>query len=267
MKKKLLFAFIISLLWGYYGFSQENKVQPTDTLIKKNKIEEMSSENLETKNPNKIYYQHYGLRIGGDISRPIRSLLDKSYQGIELVADYRWNYRYYLAGEIGKERKVSKNNYFDFTTNGQYIKLGIDYNSYTNWYGMENMIYFGARYGFSIFNQEVTRYSVHTLRNYWNESLIGTQSDILTSYQGRSAHWLEGILGIKVELFKHFYAGASLRFSFLLYQNKDNFPNFWIPGVQRVWEGSNIGINYNYTLSYMIPLYKKAKEKTYKNDK
>ena len=81
--------------------------------------------------------------------------------------------------------------------------------------GMENMIYFGARYGFSIFNQEVTRYSVHTLRNYWNESLIGTQSDILTSYQGRSAHWLEGILGIKVELFKHFYAGASLRFRLL----------------------------------------------------
>ena len=254
MKKKLLFAFIISLLWGYYGFSQENKLKPVDSLTKKDKIKEIPSEKLEGINPDKIYYQHYGLRIGADIYRPIRSLLDKSYQGLELVGDYRLNYRYYLAGEIGKERKVSENNYFDF-------------NSYTNWYGMENMIYFGARYGFSIFNQEVTRYSVHTLRNYWNESLIGTQSDILTSYQGRTAHWLEGILGIKVELFKHFYAGASLRFSFLLYQNKDNFPNFWIPGVQRVWEGSNIGINYNYTLSYMIPLYKKAKEKTYKNNK
>ena len=245
MKKKLLFVFIISLLSVSYGFAQENKLKPVDSLTKKDKIKEIPSEKLEGISPDKIYYQHYGLRIGADISRPIRSLLDKSYQGLELVGDYRLNYRYYLAGEIGKERKVSENNYFDFTTNGQYIKFGIDYNSYTNWYGMENMIYFGARYGFSIFNQEVTRYSVHTLRNYWNE----------------------GILGIKVELFKHFYAGASLRFSFLLYQNKDNFPNFWIPGVQRVWEGSNIGINYNYTLSYMIPLYKKAKEKTYKNDK
>lgn len=258
MKKKLLFVFIISLLSVSYGFAQENKLKPVDSLTKKDKIKEIPSEKLEGISPDKIYYQHYGLRIGADISRPIRSLLDKSYQGLELVGDYRLNYRYYLAGEIGKERKVSENNYFDFTTNGQYIKFGIDYNSYTNWYGMENMIYFGARYGFSIFNQEVTRYSVHTLRNYWNESLIGTQSDILTSYQGRTAHWLEGILGIKVELFKHFYAGASVRFSLLLYNKKsDQFPNFWIPGIQRVWEGSSFGINYNYTLTYMIPLFKK----------
>ena len=124
---------------------------------------------------------------------------------------------------------------------------------------MENMIYFGARYGFSSFSQEVSRYNLHTLYNiYWNESLSGSQSDLLTTYHGRTAHWLEGILGIKVELFKHFYAGASVRFSLLLYNKKsDQFPNFWIPGIQRVWEGSSFGINYNYTLTYMIPLFKK----------
>ena len=267
MKNKPVFVFFISTLAIFCSFAQDNKEKKLDTLPEKTKIKEKVSSLTDNKidNPEKVYYQHYGLRIGADISKPIHSILDKKYQGLELVADYRWNYRYYLAGEIGKERKENQTNYFDYTTNGQYIKLGIDYNSYDNWYGMENMIYFGGRYGFSIFNQEVSHYTLHTLHNYWEESLIGTKSDILTTYKGRTAHWLEAFLGIKVELFKHFYAGASIRFSFLLFQKKNDFPNFWIPGIQRVWEGSNFGINYNYTLSYLIPLYKKVKEKTYKS--
>ncbi|NNL02435.1 MAG: hypothetical protein HKP39_09190, partial [Eudoraea sp.] len=31
----------------------------------------------------------YGLRIGVDLSRPIRALLDSDYSGLEFVADYR----------------------------------------------------------------------------------------------------------------------------------------------------------------------------------
>lgn len=245
MKRKPVFIFFISLLLSIRGFAQEQKPQekaaPTPTQASQK------------------HYQHYGLRIGTDISKLVRTFTDKNYEGLELVGDYRLNDRYYIAGEIGKEYKNSTTNYFDFATRGEYIKLGFDYNSYTNWYGMENMIYFGARYGFSSFSQEVSRYNLHTLYNiYWNESLSGSQSDLLTTYHGRTAHWLEGILGIKVELFKHFYAGASVRFSLLLYNKKsDQFPNFWIPGIQRVWEGSSFGINYNYTLTYMIPLFKK----------
>ena len=219
MKRKPVFIFFISLLLSICGFAQEQKPQekaapaPTQASQK--------------------HYQHYGLRIGADISKLVRTFTDKNYEGLELVGDYRLNDRYYIAGEIGKEYKNSTTNYFDFATRGEYIKLGFDYNSYTNWYGMENMIYFGARYGFSSFSQEVSRYNLHTLYNiYWNESLSGSQSD--------------------------FYAGASVRFSLLLYNKKsDQFPNFWIPGIQRVWEGSSFGINYNYTLTYMIPLFKK----------
>ena len=217
MKRKPVFIFFISLLLSICGFAQEQKPQekaapaPTQASQK--------------------HYQHYGLRIGADISKLVRTFTDKNYEGLELVGDYRLNDRYYIAGEIGKEYKNSTTNYFDFATRGEYIKLGFDYNSY----------------------------NLHTLYNiYWNESLSGSQSDLLTTYHGRTAHWLEGILGIKVELFKHFYAGASVRFSLLLYNKKsDQFPNFWIPGIQRVWEGSSFGINYNYTLTYMIPLFKK----------
>ena len=42
MKKKLLFVFIISLLSVSYGFAQENKLKPVDSLTKKDKIKLMS---------------------------------------------------------------------------------------------------------------------------------------------------------------------------------------------------------------------------------
>lgn len=149
MKRKPVFIFFISLLLSIRGFAQEQKPQekaaPTPTQA------------------NQKHYQHYGLRIGADISKLVRTFTDKNYEGLELVGDYRLNDRYYIAGEIGKEYKNSTTNYFDFATRGEYIKLGFDYNSYTNWYGMENMIYFGARYGFSSFSQEVSRYNLHTL--------------------------------------------------------------------------------------------------------
>ncbi|WP_264844992.1 DUF6048 family protein [Capnocytophaga catalasegens] len=257
MKKKLLFIFIISFGVIFVGFSQEKteKAMPKrENSLQKEKKEEKLPELAP-----QTYTQRYGLRIGADISKPIRSFFDKDYWGIELVGDYRWNYRYYLAGEIGKEKKTSQTDYFNFTTDGQYIRLGIDYNSYDNWYGMENMIYVGGRYGFAQFSQEVNSYTIHTLRNYWNENITGTNPNILTTYNGRTAHWLELVIGMKVELFKNLYAGASVRFSKILFQKDNDFPNFWIPGVNRVWESSTYGINYNYTITYMIPLYKKIK--------
>ena len=259
MKKRLLFVFIISFGMVLIGFSQEKIENSPKKEMKEEKLPEFESQ---------TYTQRYGLRIGADISKPIRSFFDKDYWGIELVGDYRWNYRYYLAGEIGKEKKTSQTDYFNFTTNGQYIRLGVDYNSYDNWYGMENMIYIGGRYGFTQFNQEVNSYTIHTLHNYWNEDIIGRDSNILTTYNGRTAHWLELVIGMRVELFRNLYAGASVRFSKILFQKENNFPNFWLPGVNRVWEGSTYGINYNYTMTYMIPFYKKVKpieEKTESN--
>ena len=254
MKKELIYICIISIWWGLGAMAQTATRTTSQTTIA-----------LPEKQEAPVYKQRYGLRVGADLSKLVRPFFDKNYYGLELVGDYRLTTNYYFAAELGMEKRTKNEDFFTYSTEGQFLRAGFDYNTYGNWYGMENMIYFGGRYGFSIFNQEVSHYTLHTLHNYWEESLIGTKSDILTTYKGRTAHWLEAFLGIKVELFKHFYAGASIRFSFLLFQKKNDFPNFWIPGIQRVWEGSNFGINYNYTLSYMIPLYKKVKEKTYKS--
>ena len=84
----------------------------------------------------------------------------------------------------------------------------------------------------------------------------------MKKYDGRTAHWLELVVGIKAELLRNLYAGASVRVGLLVAQtNNSGFPNYYIPAFGRVHEGSRFGVGFNYTLSYLIPLYKKEKKK------
>ncbi|MFK8301426.1 DUF6048 family protein [Capnocytophaga stomatis] len=241
MNQVLKYIFIINFLFFQSVLSQ--------SVAEENKIETPS------------YKQRYGLRVGMDISKPIRSFLDKDYSGIEFVGDYRINYKYYIGAELGMEQKNTQEDYFSYKTKGQFIRFGVDYNTYGNWYGMENMIYVGGRYGFSLFSQELDSYTIHKDNQYWTENVVGKNPDWLRVYDGRTAHWLELVLGMKVELLKNFFAGASVRLGFLVVNAQGDFPNYWVPGFNRVREGSRFGATYNYSLSYLIPLYRKEKKK------
>ena len=91
------------------------------------------------------FKQTYGLRVGADLSRLVLSFTDENYQGLELVGDYRLTQKLYIAAEIGNEEKTQTEELdnialYDFTTSGSYIKAGIDWNTYENWYGMNNVI-------------------------------------------------------------------------------------------------------------------------------
>ena len=49
----------------------------------------------------------YGLRLGADASKLVRSFIDDDYSGFELVADYRITQNLYIAGEIGTEERTT----------------------------------------------------------------------------------------------------------------------------------------------------------------
>ncbi|WP_291965479.1 DUF6048 family protein [Maribacter sp.] len=204
------------------------------------------------------YKQSYGLRLGVDLSRIITGALDDNYQGIEFVADYRLTQNLYLAAELGNEEKTRQEDLYNFTTSGSYIKLGINKNNYTNWYGEQNLIYMGARLGFSTFENTLNNYQYFDTNRYWNPDSFANGSNIPETFSGLSATWLEAVFGTKVEIFSNFYLGASVRLGLLLHQkDEDRFPNLWIPGFNKVTWDSNFGIGYNYSISYFLPLYKK----------
>ncbi|NNJ88628.1 MAG: hypothetical protein HKP53_04450 [Eudoraea sp.] len=218
------------------------------------------------------FKQPYGLRAGIDLSRPALSFFNSDYTGLEIVADYRLTQSLYLAGEIGNEKKTSTEELanvdlenatplYNFSTSGSYIKLGVDYNTYENWYGMNNSIFIGGRYAFSTFSQTVNDSFIYDSNRYWNPDQFSNGTLNNVEYGGLSASWLEFLVGIKAELFANIYLGASVRLGFLVSNTEDdNFPNLWIPGFNKVTDGSNFGVGYNYSITYFLPLYRKAKK-------
>ena len=239
MKTKFMLKFsfkTLVLLLSLSGFSQEKK---KDSVVPKT--------------------EKYGIRVGADISKIARSLFDKNYKGIEFVGDYRLTKKTYLAAEIGNENKTTTDNTLNFTTKGSYFKVGFDSNNYQNWLDMNNQIHIGLRYGVSSFSQQLNTYKVYDTSNYFpvNENLSAN-----SKFDGLSAQWVEVVAGMKVELFDNFYAGFSARLNYLTSNKKpENFDNLYIPGFNRTYDGK-FGVGWNYTISYFVPLYKKAKKTT-----
>ena len=208
------------------------------------------------------YRQSYGLRAGIDLSRPIISSLDENYTGFEIVADYRLTNTLYLAAELGTEDKTKQEDLYNFTSTGSYIKVGIDNNTYDNWYGEQNLLYYGGRLAYSTFSQTLNNYQYFNSNRYWNTDGFGQGSSITEEFSGRSAIWVEALFGTKVELFANIFLGASIRMGFLVSDSDGGdarFPNLWIPGFNKVTDGTKFGVGYNYSISYFLPLYKKKK--------
>lgn len=216
--------------------------------------------------------QAYGLRIGADLSRPLRSFLNENYTGLELIGDFRMTQKLYLAAELGNEEFTQFEELgneeggaiaeiYNYTTSGSYIKLGVEYNTYENWYGMNNTIFIGGRYAFSTLTQRLNDNNIYASNRYWNQEGLATGTTGPQEYSGLNASWIEFLFGVKAELIANIYMGASVRLGFLISNKEDDsFPNLWIPGFNKVTDGSNFGVGFNYSISYFLPLYKKSKK-------
>jgi hypothetical protein len=200
-----------------------------------------------------VYKDRYGIRLGIDVIQPIYSLFDENKKGLEIVADYRVSKIFYVAAELGYNDVTTFEDFYNFTTNGSYIKLGADVNVYKNWIGMENIILVGLRYGFSVFDQTL------------NDGIIDADPFLPVeelpepvNYSGLTASWFSIVLGLKVEVAHNLFLGFSFSGNVLLSSEEpENFKNLYIPGFNRVYINNN-GLSFNYTVSYLIPFYKKA---------
>lgn len=205
-----------------------------------------------------VYKQRYGIRLGVDASKLMRSFLDNDYQGFEINGDYRLTQRLYLAGELGNEERTLNKEQLSTTTSGSYFKAGIDINLYRNWLNMENMIFSGFRVGASSFSQTLNSFTVYDVNNqfFGEQEFVNTPQE----FDGLSAIWAEVILGLKAEVFTNFYMGINLQLKFLVTDTApDRLENLYIPGFNRTYDSGNIGAGFGYTLSYLIPIFKKAK--------
>ncbi|AVR47516.1 hypothetical protein C7S20_16540 [Christiangramia fulva] len=200
------------------------------------------------------YKDKYGLRVGIDISKALRTFLEDGYSGLELVGDYRVSEKFYAAAELGNEKLTFEGDNIGTTANGSYIKIGADYNAYDNWQDMQNIIFVGLRYGFSTFSQTLDWYRVYSSSAYYGPDVRMVNNEV----SGLNASWIEMMIGIKVELFNNLFLSANVQLKRRIAQKTpDNFDNLAIPGFGRTYDESMFGAGYGYTISYLIPLYKK----------
>ncbi|CAN1562595.1 hypothetical protein MCETHM1_02726 [Flavobacteriaceae bacterium] len=196
----------------------------------------------------------YGLIIGVDVNKIARTLYDSNYKGIAFTGDYRFTKNYYLYGELGNENITVEDPQLSTTNKGSYIKVGFDYNGYTNWLDMENRITIGMRYGFSTFSETLNSYEIYNPHPYFGQSPSITSGK---TYDGLTSSWAEVAAGVNVKVFNNIYVGFSLQLKMLITNTEpSNFENLYIPGFNRTYDG-NFGAGFNYNVSYFIPIYKK----------
>ncbi len=203
------------------------------------------------------YKEKYGIRVGVDLSKPLRTILDDTYSGIELVGDYRVYKNYYIAAELGTEEITFEGDNIETFTNGSYIKVGGDYNAYENWLEMQNAIFVGLRYGFATFSQTLDNYRIYTSSDYYGPDFREDN----TETTGLTASWAEVIIGIKVEVLNNLFLSANVQLKRRIGQNSPtNFDNLAIPGFGRTYDSGEFGAGFGYSVSYLIPFYKKARD-------
>lgn len=215
------------------------------------------SEKDKKAEPDSISYREkYGLRVGADLSMPIRTLLDDHYTGFEILGDYRFNKNIYFAAEIGNENYDFTEPYLAVETKGSYFKVGANYNSYENWLGMQNELYVGVRAGFATFSQHLEKYAIYNGEGYFDPD-IRTANE---TFKGLTASWIEMQLGIKTQVLNNLYLSVHADIKRSISQKEpDNFANLYIPGFHRTYGKSSFGVGWGYSISYMIPIFRKTR--------
>ena len=241
MKQTHTWVFYISLLSFCYSVSQENdNITINDSLnLKKEKS--------------------INLRVGFDLYRIILSRVSDDFDGFEIVGDLKVSENFFIALELGNLDITKQVEQVNFTTNGNYFKVGFDYNMFENLEGMNNHITLGARIGSSRHDQTLNSYTILDRTRYWTNSDLPITNGFATGERpDLNALWFEVVLNFKVQILKNIYTGISLRLNRLISDKiPSNFDNIYIPGFNKKTQDNVFGAGFNYTLTYNFSLLSK----------
>ena len=241
MKLTHTWVFYISLLNFYYSVSQQNN----DITI---------NDSLNLKKEKSI-----NLRVGFDLYRIILSRVSDDFDGFEIVGDLKVSENFFIALELGNLDITKQVEQVNFTTNGNYFKVGFDYNMFENLEGMNNHITLGARIGSSRHDQTLNSYTILDRTRYWTNSDLPITNGFATGERSDlNALWFEVVLNFKVQILKNIYTGISLRLNRLISDKiPSNFDNIYIPGFNKKTQDNVFGAGFNYTLTYNFSLLSK----------
>jgi hypothetical protein len=185
-----------------------------------------------------------GIRVGTDAISLIRTQTDDSFSGYEFHGDIDF-YRYFVAVEMGRWERSLSTDAEDYSNEGNYFRVGIDYN-FLKKDPEKNMFFFGFRYGHGTFSENFT---VTTIDPVWGTVESSYSNDDV------KANWGELTTGLRVKMIGIFWMGLTARYKFAVSTNEpDGFVSHDVPGYGKTATESTWG--FNYLILFRIPVRK-----------
>ena len=216
-------AFIIPLK----TYSQGNVLEPE----KPTQYVEISEEK-----PLMDFFQ--GFSLSADIF-PLGQKILSDYGGIEGQIKLNLLNTYFPAIEIGYGNcnHTDGNTKIQYKTSAPFIRIGCDYNLLKNKF-QDNLLYVGARYGFSAFKFDIS--GPELTDPIWGGSEPFSYHGINTT-----SHWFEILIGAQVKIYKGFHMGWSVRYKHEVNTSKNEYAKpYYIPGYGTTTNSSAWGASY-----------------------
>lgn len=190
---------------------------------------------------------YQGSSIGVEIAGIGGYLLGGDILSSEILLQTNLKNRFLPTLEIGygKTDAVNDANDMHYKTAAPYFRIGMDYNVFYLKPYLPGYLYVGLRYGMSSFSYDVSGPDM-TDPNYG-----GTV--VPFSYTGvkSKAQWLEGVVGIKVRIYKGFHMGWTVRYKMRMsIDNHENSVPWYVPGFGK---NASSSFNLTYNLIYNLP--------------
>lgn len=145
----------------------------------------------------------------------------------------------------GKTDVVNDANDMHYKTSAPYFRIGMDYNVFYLKPYLPGYLYVGLRYGMSSFSYDVSGPDMSD-PNYG-----GTTVPFSYSGMKSKASWLEGVVGIKVKIYKSFHMGWAVRYKMRMsITNHENSQPWYVPGFGK---NASSSFNLTYNLIYNLP--------------
>ena len=201
-------------------------------------------DSVDSEGTSAIRPDHHQLRLGLDISKPMLRAFIGNRHSLEFTADYNLPKDIYLVAEGGFGGSDIDYTDLQYTSSNTFFRLGIDKSMLQRLFPSDwDLLFVGLRYGVAFIQRSEARFQ--TSDPVWG-STTGTVP--ARSFTG---HWAELTAGLRVELFRGFFAGYTVRGKFLFNQGPfRELPPAYVAGYGKGEKTTSF--DFNFYLQYAL---------------
>lgn len=198
------------------------------------------------------------LLFGFDIYGPINYIIlpsDANYEGSFALGLFKKVYPTFELGYMDINRNSSKDTLYHYSSKGNFMRFGLDYNIFKRKHASElYMVFIGCRYGLANLNYTADNITIND--NIWGNDGNGHYRPPDATLVGNiKAQWFEFTGGLRAEIFKNFALGWTVRYSLLTHSTGMNLIKpVSIPGYGSGTNTTNIG--FTYSIYYILRFQK-----------